>query len=71
MARGKSAFDTIESESGVVRDVADDAAGRAAVADLQRANTDRRAAAIGVGAGRISEGGKGGAAGVGVGVCVG
>ena len=41
----------VEDERAVVDDVADDAAGGAAIADLQRAGADRRGAGIGVGAG--------------------
>ena len=41
----------VEDRARVVDDVADDAAGGAAIADLQRPGADRRGAGIGVGAG--------------------
>ena len=42
----------VEDQRAVVDDVAGDAAGRAAIADLQRAGADRRAAGIGIVAGQ-------------------
>ena len=46
------AVGAVEGEHAVVGDIAGDRAGGAAVADLQGAGRDRRAAAVGVGAGQ-------------------
>ncbi len=49
----------VEDERAVVDDVAGDAAGGAAVAELQRAGADRRRAGVGVGAGQRQRAGAG------------